>query len=39
MCESHKALCVDTFDTLGESYVGHDEPSRAIPIRRLGVRQ
>ena len=27
MCESHKALCVDTFDTLGESYVGHDEPS------------
>ena len=27
VCESHKALCVDTFDTLGESYVGHDEPS------------
>ena len=27
LCESHKALCVDTFDTLGESYVGHDEPS------------
>ena len=27
VCESHKALCVDPFDTLGESYVGHDEPS------------
>jgi hypothetical protein len=27
LCESHRALCVDTFDTLGEEYVGHDEPS------------
>ena len=39
LCESHKALCVDTFDTLGESYVGHDEPSVLFRVRRLGLRQ
>lgn len=27
LCESHRALCVDPYDTIGDAYVGHDEPS------------
>jgi hypothetical protein len=27
LCESHHSLCMDTYDTLGDEYVGHDEPS------------
>ncbi len=27
VCESHRALCADPFDTIGDGYVGHDEPS------------
>ena len=26
-CESHKAFCVDPYTSLGDGYVGHDEPS------------
>jgi hypothetical protein len=27
VCSSHASLCADTFDKLGNEYVGHDEPS------------
>ncbi|HEY7283300.1 MAG TPA: hypothetical protein VID47_17095 [Actinomycetota bacterium] len=27
ICQSHLSLCADTYDTIGEDYVGHDEPS------------
>ena len=27
LCQSHRALCADPYDTVGGGYVGHDEPS------------
>src|SRR5207342_2884998 len=27
VCESHRALCADPYDSFGDGYVGHDEPS------------
>lgn len=27
LCQSHSSLCADPYTTLGDEYVGHDEPS------------
>ena len=27
LCQSHSSLCADAYTTLGDEYVGHDEPS------------
>ena len=35
LCESARALCADPYATLGEGYVGHDEPS---VLFKSGVR-
>ena len=36
LCESHSSLCRDAFDSPGEEYVGHDEPSVAFQSSRPG---
>jgi len=35
LCESHSSLCADTYDSPGDEYVGHDEPS---VLFKSGVR-
>jgi len=36
LCESHSSLCRDSYDSPGEEYVGHDEPSLAFRSSRPG---
>ena len=36
LCESHSSLCRDSYDSPGEEYVGHDEPSLAFKSSRPG---
>src|SRR4051812_4684290 len=35
LCESRSSLCADTYDSPGDEYVGHDEPS---VLFKSGVR-
>jgi len=36
ICESHSSLCEDIYDSPGDEYVGHDEPSVAFQSSRPG---
>ena len=39
LCTSASSLCTDVYDNPGDEYVGHDEPSVAVQVRRAGLRQ